>query len=211
MKFKNTLLIASLLFSLNLLFFYVSKYTKRRPSSIANTQSPISIKKFTFEDSRQFLEKNTKDIKINLLEGFQWRTDHKALDLSFSNPLIENSKQEAIIWCQIFPYVEILLTAQKVSVNGESPSILTTINCPQSANDTIDFHISFARVFNFEPKDQSVQIENSKMELRNFDEFWPEEWMVKSIKFYNKNLEGITLSNYELYSFLGYHLEIKKN
>lgn len=211
MRFKNTLLIASLLFSLNVLFFYVSKYTKRRPSSITNNQVVNTIKRFNFEESKQFLEQNTKDLKINLLSGFQWRNENKTLDLSFNNPLIENSKQEAVLWCQLYPYVEVLLTAQKVSVNGEAPSILTTLSCPQSSNDKIDFHIALANVFRFQPKDQSLQVENSRMELRNFDEFWPEEWMVKSIKFYNQKLEGITLSNYELYSFLGYHLEIKKN
>lgn len=211
MRFKNTLLIASLLFSLNVLFFYVSKYTKRRPSSIANTQEINTVKRFNFQDSKQFLEQNTKDLKINLLSGFQWRNENKTLDLSFNNPLIENSKQEAMLWCQLYPYVEILLTAQKISVNGEAPSILTTLNCPQSSNDKIDFHIALANVFRFQPKDQSFQVENARMELRNFDEFWPEEWMIKSIKFYNQKLEGITLSNYELYSFLGYHLEIKKN
>lgn len=41
-----------------------------------------------------------------------------------------------------FPYVEILFTAQKVTVNGEHLSILATLNCPQTSSDKIEFHLA---------------------------------------------------------------------
>lgn len=165
--------------------------------------------RINFESTEKLLEK-TKDLKISLLTNFQWQNENQILHFAFSNPQIENSNQELVELCSLFPYVEILFSAQGTSVNGESPKILTTTSCPQVTSDRIDFHLNMNPLFTAEPKDQTITLKNQKAELRHFDDFWPRNWMLKSVKFYNQKLEGITINNYELYSFLGYNLEIKK-
>ena len=208
MKFKNTLLFATLLFSLNILFFYVAKFTKRNPSSISTTM-PTPLVRIHFESTEKLLEQ-TKDLKVSLLTDFQWENKNQILRFAFSNPQIENSNKELVELCTLFPYVEILFSAQGTSINGESPKILTTTSCPQITSDKIDFQLNMNSLFSVEPKDQTLTFKNQKAELRHFDDFWPKNWMLRSVKFYNKKLEGITISNYELYSFLGYNLEINK-
>lgn len=208
MKFKNTLLFATLLFSLNVLFFYVAKFTKRSPSSISANR-PTPIMRFNFENTEKLLEQ-AKDLKVSLLTNFQWQNDHQSIHFAFSNPQIENSHRELVELCSLFPYVEILFSAQGTSINGENPKILTTTSCPQITTDKISFHLNMNTLFTVEPKDQTITLNNQKTELRHFDDFWPESWILKSIKFYNQKLQGVTINNYELYSFLGHNLEVKK-
>lgn len=206
MKFKNTLLIATLLFSLNVLFFYVSKFTKRTPSSSSTSQLGSNTNSFPYSQS-QDITSNVKAIKIKLLENFSWTNDKQTLSLNFSNLLFAKANDNLADICEAFPYTEILLQANKVTINGEHPGILVQTPCQLSNSQLVNFEINIKDIFALEPVDKSIKQPSSHIELRNFDSYWPKQWIIKSVKFYNKSLDGFSINNYELYSYLGYNLE----
>ena len=200
MKLRKKILIAILLFTFNVLFYYLHKYIQRHPAAITTSlQENESYPYYSPED----MINNAKKIKRNLLSEFKWRNENQTLSFEFPNLIFRQIDGNDVTLCQPFPYAEIQLQAIKIALSGEPPIILAQTTCD-------NLTLSLNQIFEKSPTDKNFIDQNTRYELRNFDDFWPQHWIIKSIKFYNKSLDGINLNNYEFYSYLGYNLEFSK-
>lgn len=185
-----------LLFVFAVIFF--KNQALRDPAAIPK----VEMFDFSNLNGDELKEAMTKQI----LRDFEIKKKNNLFEFQFGNFLADKNNGDPQYFCDYFGKVSLVFEAEGMAVSGERPQLVVTSTCKTTpdykASEPIKIPADLIKKLKASNIDWNYdQQPGASYSFRNIDGFWPDYWVLSSVKLSHSNdtSKDLTLDRYIIY------------
>jgi len=199
-------------FALAVVFGLAAFFSGYLASQYATNRSPASIPR-VYDFSHLSGSDLLAAAKERLLQPAKISGQGALQGLQLGHFLVKNKDGLIVEACEVYDKIELEFVAVGMAVNGEPPRMIVRGPCQASDDDNfIDPVLVDARkILAAEPEDQDFDLSedgSGELTFTNVSDSWPREWILNSIRLYNKSGKEIRADSSDIKRHVGKNLTI---